>query len=237
VRRGRIGAMNYNTAAYLKARRERLAANGLCESCGKEPARKGRRRCSGCAAKQLERYHEFRANGLCGYCGARPAAMGRQCCEPCLDKAKEAAKLRRRNGSSSPEEREILLAMRRANARAKPEEARVLHLKKAYGLSLREWEAILRAQGGRCAICGRAEPDARDPRKTWHTDHDHQTGRVRGILCGGCNLGLGCFGDNVESLMRAVRYLKQRPLTVQAAHPKRRAAQLVLVGSDHNAKV
>lgn len=57
-------------------------------------------------------------------------------------------------------------------------------------------------QGGKCGICKRPFTDS--PRR----DHDHKTGAFRALLCNGCNLGLGAFEDNVESLLEAVRYLQ-----------------------------
>lgn len=60
---------------------------------------------------------------------------------------------------------------------------------------------ILEQQRYVCAICGGSLVERE------HVDHDHITGRVRGILCGHCNNGLGLFKDNRESLIRAVAYL------------------------------
>lgn len=76
------------------------------------------------------------------------------------------------------------------------------HRKNRYGITRLEYEAMLRHQGGVCAICGEA-PGTR----SLHTDHDHATGEVRGLLCGGCNVGLGNFRDNPEFLFLASLYL------------------------------
>jgi hypothetical protein len=65
---------------------------------------------------------------------------------------------------------------------------------------------ILRSQGDTCAICRSAEPKGRG---YWHVDHEHATGRVRGILCNGCNSGLGLFHESIGSLRAAVRYLER----------------------------
>jgi hypothetical protein len=77
-------------------------------------------------------------------------------------------------------------------------------LKRHFGLTPAEYDAMLLAQGGMCAICGAApfEGAKRHP-----VDHDHETGTVRGILCGRCNRALGLFQDDREILTRAIAYL------------------------------
>jgi hypothetical protein len=73
------------------------------------------------------------------------------------------------------------------------------YLRRTFGLTEEELQARVTAQGGVCAICRDAEPQ--------HIDHDHKTGRVRGVLCGPCNMGLGLFADNVDRLQAAIDYL------------------------------
>jgi hypothetical protein len=63
---------------------------------------------------------------------------------------------------------------------------------------------MLKAQGDMCAIC--MVPLVWPDSKTC-VDHDHKTGRVRGILCTGCNSGLGHFKDSIVSLRRAIKYI------------------------------
>jgi hypothetical protein len=67
-------------------------------------------------------------------------------------------------------------------------------LKTRLGLSLAEYAEMSAWQGHRCAICGRpqpAEPGVAD--KSLAVDHDHETGRIRGLLCMNCNVGIGSF--------------------------------------------
>ena len=64
-------------------------------------------------------------------------------------------------------------------------------------------EAALTAHSGSCACCGTDKPGG----KGWCVDHDHATGRVRGILCFNCNFAIGKLGDTLEGVLRAVRYL------------------------------
>jgi recombination endonuclease VII len=56
-----------------------------------------------------------------------------------------------------------------------------------YGISMKTYEAVLVAQGGTCAICHEPPPGDR----VLAVDHDHETGAVRGLLCGSCNMSLG----------------------------------------------
>jgi hypothetical protein len=77
------------------------------------------------------------------------------------------------------------------------------HLKRKFGLTPAEYEAKLAAQGGGCALCGRAPA----PGRQLDIDHDHTTGAVRGLVCNGCNQGLGQFQDDPIRLAYAASYL------------------------------
>ncbi len=77
------------------------------------------------------------------------------------------------------------------------------HLKRRFGLTLEQYDDMLRSQGGGCALCKRP---AR-PGKALHVDHDHETGRVRGLLCFTCNNALGDFEDEPARLRAAIAYL------------------------------
>ena len=79
-------------------------------------------------------------------------------------------------------------------------------LKKTYGISFVEYEKMLNAQNGGCAICGTTKTGKR---KAFHVDHCHGTGRVRGLLCGNCNSGIGNLRDDVGLLQRAIEYLTE----------------------------
>lgn len=67
-----------------------------------------------------------------------------------------------------------------------------------YGLLMAEWDALFASQGNACATCESVDPGG----QPWQTDHDHKTGRVRGILCMRCNVALGLLGDDHDSVMR-----------------------------------
>jgi hypothetical protein len=78
------------------------------------------------------------------------------------------------------------------------------HVRKKYGLSKKAYMELFERQSGRCAICGREDWETV---KTLGVDHDHKTGRVRGLLCFDCNTGLGKFKDDPALLRKAIRYL------------------------------
>ena len=79
------------------------------------------------------------------------------------------------------------------------------YLQRKYGLTVTEYQELLELHGGVCAICKRADTKGR-----LSVDHDHQTGKVRGLLCRNHNVALGNFKDNVEHLQQAIKYLQER---------------------------
>ncbi|WP_352852983.1 endonuclease VII domain-containing protein [Mesorhizobium sp. M0139] len=84
---------------------------------------------------------------------------------------------------------------------------RISKLKRVYGITPEQWDALFEGQGHRCAVCGSTEPRTTRGRG-WQTDHCHATGKVRGILCFRCNIGLGKFEDDTDRLASAIAYLK-----------------------------
>ena len=81
-------------------------------------------------------------------------------------------------------------------------ENRTRKRRRIYGISDDHYEQMLLNQDGRCCLCHD------DDCLNFHTDHDPQTNKVRGLLCSNCNTGLGKLGDNIVGLRRAVRYLE-----------------------------
>ena len=82
---------------------------------------------------------------------------------------------------------------------------RLQNLLRAYGMTPEGYEAMLTAQAGACWICTSTEPGNGHLRLV--VDHDHVTGRVRGLLCNNCNVGLANFRENPSLLASAIRYL------------------------------
>jgi hypothetical protein len=78
-----------------------------------------------------------------------------------------------------------------------------------YGLTEESFADMVVAQGGRCACCGATIESKSKRCKRLFVDHDHVTGKVRGLLCYHCNTGIGHLGDNAESVRRALTYLER----------------------------
>lgn len=121
-------------------------------------------------------------------------------CYPCYLSAWKASRPRKSRApyKLSPAQRERVNARRRSS-----------YLVRQYGITESERTAIIEAQGGVCPICERTpmKRGAFGSKLGFHIDHDHETGRIRGILCNDCNIGLGLFRDDPSILDRASRYL------------------------------
>lgn len=98
----------------------------------------------------------------------------------------------RRRVANNPERREVNLARNLSR----------------YGITIADYEAMVAAQGNRCAICGdQPDPNGVKAASRLHVDHCHASGANRALLCGRCNMGLGYFRDNPEIMRAAIRYL------------------------------
>ena len=87
-----------------------------------------------------------------------------------------------------------------------PELARKKGFKSKYGITLDDYDRMLKSQNNRCAICNSTSTGNRS-QKYLSVDHCHTTGKVRGLLCHGCNAGIGYMKDDVEILDKAIAYL------------------------------
>lgn len=83
-----------------------------------------------------------------------------------------------------------------------PEKQKDRKLQERYGLTLVQYNEMCLKQEQKCKICGIEQK--------LHVDHDHLTGKIRGLLCNGCNRGLGFFSDNMAALEKAAQYLKDQ---------------------------
>ena len=79
--------------------------------------------------------------------------------------------------------------------------SRHYHLRRKYGMGAVEVQALIDAQGGICPVCLK--------RPATQVDHDHKTGRVRGVLCLYCNAAMGAFHDDPDLIAKAIAYLER----------------------------
>lgn len=89
-------------------------------------------------------------------------------------------------------------AQKRAAYRRDPERFIAAMKKSLYGITREEYDAMVARQEGKCLVC----------LQELYIDHDHATGKIRGLLCNRCNAGLGFLGDDVERVRAAARYLE-----------------------------
>jgi len=122
-----------------------------------------------------------------------------------------ATELRRKRMETDPEYAErkraqACAAQKRLRER-EPERVWSTALKSKYGITAEQYNSMLVAQNYGCRICGRPEHDARSKRLA--VDHCAVTGKVRGLLCGNCNNGVGRFQHDVALIERAMKYLQE----------------------------
>lgn len=133
---------------------------------------------------------------MCSECGERPVRIQkRQLCHSCNQQ------WYKRN---NPEYRERQNALRRDWYRNQGgvDYMRDMKLRRNFGISLEEYRDMERAQDGRCAIC-----HSLPGKRLLAVDHDHETGRVRALLCANCNTALGHLKDDPDLLRKAADYL------------------------------
>lgn len=83
-----------------------------------------------------------------------------------------------------------------------------------FNLSMEDYSQMLSAQGGVCAICKQPETHMRNGKvKALAVDHNHKTGKVRGLLCSDCNTGIGKLKDSPDVLQAAIDYLRNHTIT------------------------
>lgn len=144
------------------------------------------KRCPKChEAKARSEFHKDSRNkdGLYAYC-------------------KECNKAKARAWAAANPDKVLARSQRRAAAGV----FRANNLRYKYGLTLAEYDALLAAQGGVCAICGRADA-RREGHRNLVVDHCHTSDRIRGLLCHSCNRGIGLLQDSAEILKKALTYL------------------------------
>lgn len=93
----------------------------------------------------------------------------------------------------------------RAHLRKPREQLKRVRGRAQYSITNGEYDALFAKQNGTCAICG--VPSSQHKRSL-HVDHNHKTGRIRGLLCVRCNMAIGCADDSIERLQKMIAYLE-----------------------------
>lgn len=101
---------------------------------------------------------------------------------------------------------EIVEERNRRRREEKCERVYEYNIKVNYGITLEEYDKILFNQNGKCKICGKENGKRY---KRLHIDHNHATGKIRGLLCHSCNVAIGFLHDDPELLQRAIDYLNE----------------------------
>lgn len=182
-------------------------------TCGSDACRREARRRGSVEHRWRKRGGETRQTRRCLHCGGefefiRKIGMRGRGPGYCSEECRQA---RARSGGAAATRafRQRLTAEERARLRRKATLAR-------YGLTPERYDEMVAAQGGTCAICGRAESAHHslllkiDHDRTCCPSHASCGECVRGLLCSNCNRGLGLFGDDAARLEAAAGYLRKR---------------------------
>jgi hypothetical protein len=169
-----------------------------------------------CGVSECERPHF--GHGMCNLHYQRWKTLqrlenpdgGMKPCSTC-NETKHVSKFSRHPGTKDgrrPECSKCHAAYHREQRKANPREKyRKQELNKNYGITLDVRDDLFEKQDGKCAICLSPSERAGGRWNILCVDHDHATGKIRGLLCDGCNKGLGHFADNPQRLEQAIKYL------------------------------
>lgn len=136
--------------------------------------------------------HRTRADGLNHYCRECSRIAGR----------KHSAKYQT-DADFKKKKLAICAKWRKKNRQAINERGKVHQRKRKFGISAEQYNKMLSDQCGLCEICKRKDF------RNLAVDHNHVTGKIRGLLCTRCNIGMGFFEEDVERLLQAQIYLRK----------------------------
>ena len=158
----------------------------VCRGCGQLKPIKSRGLCVKCSQRNVRHGHTnhtrpIKGTKLCTECGRRPI-HAKKLCGTCYNRVQRANNPRRNLAND---------------------------LRKNFGMSLGDYDKLFESQNGKCALCGADANDTVNGKVTrLAVDHNHETGEIRGLLCGNCNRGIGNLQDSTKILTKAIDYLK-----------------------------
>jgi len=189
-----------------QSRNDRLRAAGICR-CGKAPIISGTTCCEACRVRRIkyvtDRSKANVARGLCP-CGKDKPVEGKSLCTACgeISRKKSRAHLQKNMASGLCY---CCGKKERVPGKTKCEECRKKHRQSKqlanYGLHSKMADRMLEIQKYKCPLC---DCNIKD---TFVVDHDHETGKVRGLLCHGCNTFLGKYEKREPIIDRVKAYL------------------------------
>ena len=131
---------------------------------------------------------------ICEYCDAEFNGIRKYCSDECMNEMHSLRAAARYYADQEYRERTM----------GRSHKAGIKH---RFGISEEEYIKMSDAQGNRCAICGVHQLELE---KRMAVDHSHKTGKIRGLLCMHCNLGIGHLQDSVDLLEKAQKYLLEK---------------------------
>jgi hypothetical protein len=130
-----------------------------------------------------------------------------------LKNPEKVREIQRRSNAKRRQDPERVVAIRAYQAQYRLENRQVLRdreRERRFGVSRREYAEMYKQQNGVCAICSQPETATRKSVvKSLAVDHNHTTGKVRGLLCSACNTAIGKMRENPEILASAIQYLER----------------------------
>lgn len=130
-------------------------------------------------------------------------------CNSCGDDKPRSAMVQNKNRPGGVDPECLRCKRERDNTPHARRQRKDRQLQHKYGITLKDYEQRVIKQNGRCACCGKPETrvNAYGEPKALAVDHDHQSNRIRGLLCASCNKGIGSLGDDPQSVFKAFSYL------------------------------
>ena len=144
------------------------------------------------------------AKGLCPRCGSEREDKKYQLCNKCREEKRKSDANNMQLGlcRNCGGKRENLVVQHCDRCR---EAQKTTKLKRTYDITIEDYNRMFEEQNGVCWICGNVETTNGG---TLHIDHNKESGKIRGLLCGKCNRAIGCLNHSPELLQRAIEYLE-----------------------------
>jgi len=131
------------------------------------------------------------------------------------EKAKEISRLSKERRRKDPKVAQAISEYQARYRRTNAETLRHKERERKFGITRKEYAELYHSQNGVCAICHQPETATRKGVvKALAVDHDHKTGKIRGLLCSDCNTGIGKLKDDPKIFESAIRYLQGQCVTV-----------------------